>query len=391
MFEKSLWNCNFAKRLENCDKSNFSVKKDNYESEFNLDNDTDLVFLFKWLQFILIIILQPILSFFCIIFNLLNIKIIKIKHLKKSFTSIMYKHIVINSYFNIIYCVIINFVLINQCIFINSIFCSSFYYTEWAQYFKIIVSVYLASVIKFCKNVSFLVFTLSRFSTRLDKKNPFQIKLKSMNLKIYLAVLVITSALINFFKLFQYKIVSKVDQTRDFPSEKFNEKVCNLDNNIYCQFFNTMKLIVLLINNFSIYIINFLVDVSLLKGVSDFIRKKKELAIKIKNTEDDIKMKTARMVMISNIFYLLAYMPEIVVSLLVITYSNNLYKFPNFNLSSTLIIEEFETIELLSIVFNFYILIYFNYNFYIGFQHLKDKAFFALLKLLKRQKISNKI
>ena len=173
MFENNLLKCNFTNRLENCDTSNFSVKNDNYEFEFNLDNDTDLVFIVKWLQFILIIILQPILSLFCILFNLLTIKIIHLKHLKKSFSSIMYKHIVINSYFNIIYCVIINFGLINQCIFINSIFCSSVYYTEWAQYFKIIVSVYSLSVNKFCKNVSFLVFSISRFATSLDKKNLF--------------------------------------------------------------------------------------------------------------------------------------------------------------------------------------------------------------------------
>ena len=273
-FENNILKCNFEYRLNNCDKSNFSVEQDDYESEFNLDNDTDLLFLVKWLQFILIIILQPILSFFCIILNLLTIKIIKLKHLKKSFSSIMYKHIVINSYFNIIYCVIINFGLINQCIFINSIFCSSVYYTEWAQYFKIIVVIYSASVIKSCKNASFLAFTVSRFATSLNKKNIFLTKFKAMNLKIYLFVLILASIIINLFKVFQYRVSSKIDQTQEFPSEKYNERVCNLDNNIYCQFFNTMKLFIILIDNFSLYVINFFVDISLLKGLREHIRKK---------------------------------------------------------------------------------------------------------------------
>ena len=93
-------------------------------------------------------------------------------------------------------------------------------------------------------------------------------------------------------------------------------------------------------------------------------------------------MKTARMVMTSNIFYLLSYMPEIIVSIMVIAYSNNISNFSNFNFSSTLIIEEFETIELLSIVFNFFILIYFNTNFYSGYQHLIKQAFLLYLKHL---------
>jgi hypothetical protein len=285
----------------------------------------------------------------------------------------MYKHIVINSYFNIIYCVTINFGLINQCIFKNSIFCSSFYYTEWAQYFKIALN-YSASLFKFCKNVSFLAFTISRFATSLDKRNLFLTKFKSMNLKIYLFFLILTSFIINLFKVFQFRIVSKIDQTRDFPSEKFSEIECSQHNNVYCQFFNTMKLILISIDNFSLYIVNFLVDISLLKGLSEHIKKRERLVLKkIKNSksDDDIKIKTARMFMISNIFYLLAHMPELIVSVLIIVYSNNISKFPNFNFSSVIIIEEFETIELLSIVFNFYILVYFNTNFRSGYRHLK--------------------
>ena len=101
-------------------------------------------------------------------------------------------------------------------------------------------------------------------------------------------------------------------------------------------------------------------------------------------------MKTARLVLTSNIFYLLSYMPEIIVSLMVIIYSNKISKFSNFNFSSTLIIEEFESIELLSIIFNFYILIYFNSNFYSGYLHLKDKAFFVLSKISRGQKKGKK-
>ena len=98
-----------------------------------------------------------------------------------------------------------------------------------------------------------------------------------MNLKIYLAVLILSSIIINLFKFFQFEIVSKIDQTRDFTSEKFSEKVCNADNNVYCQFFNIMKLIILLINNFSLYVINFLVDIWLLKGLSEHIKKKEKI------------------------------------------------------------------------------------------------------------------
>ena len=82
---------------------------------------------------------------------------------KKEFNDAMYKFALLNSFYNIVYCVIMSFKLINICVFFgSSIFCSNVYQTSSAQQFKIIFIIYIGNIFKMCSNLSYLSFTISR-------------------------------------------------------------------------------------------------------------------------------------------------------------------------------------------------------------------------------------
>lgn len=378
LFNESIRMCDFTRRLKLCNTSLF-----NYDQSFKLNNDTDFLFLIKWLQFILIIIMQPILTVIGIVNNLIIILVIRNKKTKKYFKDVMYKHIIINCVFNIIFCVIMIFELINECVFYNSsVFCSKLYQYESSQYFKIIFIYYFGNVVKLCKNISFLAFTFSRFILSLNKKNGFFKIFNKMNMKLYVFLMALFSSLFSIFKLFQYTVVDNFDPTFDFPFESFNEVVCQKTNKSYkCDIFSTLKIINNIINNILIYLLNFIIDILLMKGYSSHMAKRRQiLNISTQNshhqTHDESKEKenrVSRMVLISNILYLFSNLPEFISSVLVILFSKQISLFESFYLSSDLLVEESQFFALLSIVLNFFILVLFNKNF--------RKSFLILTKL----------
>jgi hypothetical protein len=131
----NLSHCDLDNRLKKCDATPVLDK----ESFFKRLNDTDILFLIKWLQFILLTILQPLLCGLGVINNLINLIVIKNKTKKKEFSETMYRFIEINSIFNIFYCLCMSMKLINTCIFDEeSVFCSNIYKTDSSQYFKIV-------------------------------------------------------------------------------------------------------------------------------------------------------------------------------------------------------------------------------------------------------------
>ena len=151
----NLSHCDIDNRLKKCDVTPVLDR----ESFFKSINDTDILFLIKWLQFILLTILQPLLCGLGIINNLINLIVIKNKSKKKEFNETMYRFIEINSIFNIFYCLCMSMKLINTCIFdVGSVFCSSVYKTDSSQYFKIVFIFFLGNAFKLSSNISYLLF-----------------------------------------------------------------------------------------------------------------------------------------------------------------------------------------------------------------------------------------
>jgi hypothetical protein len=120
--------CNFLQTFKTCPSHRDEDTRE-FAHKIVFQNDIDILYMIKFLKFVLLVILQPIFCLIGIAHNTLTILVIRNKSKKKEFQEPMYKHIIINAVFNIVYCLIISFKLINTCIFYSpSVFlleCSS--------------------------------------------------------------------------------------------------------------------------------------------------------------------------------------------------------------------------------------------------------------------------
>jgi hypothetical protein len=165
----------------------------------------DLYFIFEWLKLVIEVYNKEFFSIVGLISNTLIILVLKNKQFKRKFDNLMYKHIFYNSLFNLIFCFINSFSLINICIFQKSSFCSRFYKTQLAQYFKIIFALYLGNSIRLCCNFSFILFSLSRFFIITSKNWKLFSLIKKLNNNIFYLIMFILCSLWSMFKLFEYK------------------------------------------------------------------------------------------------------------------------------------------------------------------------------------------
>jgi hypothetical protein len=280
LFQHKFDECNFKKRLLLCNSTQSSpqTNREDYAWSLKLDNDLDLLFLIKWAQFVLNILLQPVLCSVCIANNALAILCIKNKSKAKLFKEKMYKHIEINSAFNIAYCSCMQFKIVGECLFYTStVFCSRLYQLKAAQYFKLLVVVFMGNVLKYCMNVSFLCFTLSRYSLILNKTTGFYKWFNGVSLKRYTMLLVGVSSLLSLFKLFQYQIVDDYDPMFNFPNEVYGEFRCGQRYSFYCGLFSFFKILNSLINDIIIFLVIFIVDVCMLKNYGSYLKQHSKL------------------------------------------------------------------------------------------------------------------
>jgi hypothetical protein len=169
---------------------------------------------------------------------MLIILVIKNKSMKREFQQPMYKHIIINAVFNIVYCLIMVLKMINTCIFYGpSVFCSNVYQEIWAQQFKIIFIHFLGNAIKMCSNFSYLILSFSRLLLITKKKNQdLDRGLKHGNTITfnYVFLLILLGCSLSLFKLFQYRVNNQFagDITnKGFPFEKRDEEYCQIETN----------------------------------------------------------------------------------------------------------------------------------------------------------------
>ena len=292
--------CNFSTRLSKCNKSNFSL---NTDYSFDLALNINIEFLFNLLEFIIIVTLNPFLSFFGIITNLMVLYVVKnIKNLKKDkikesnkAKDNMFKHIATHSGFNILFCSISILKLINECTTSN-LFCSSVFKSSEAQWFDIIVIEFIGGMIKFSCNVSYIFITITRLVIMNKKMTSFKKilqKISNIRIWIYLIFLLMCGVLLNAYKFFHYKIdslfldVNIMRTNKNFPTDESNYFSCNNQDTVMCDFFKTLKLINSFINNIILFLLTILFDVLLIKSLSELIEKKKTMVENFKETEEE--------------------------------------------------------------------------------------------------------
>jgi hypothetical protein len=381
--------CNFSLMLKTChveEKTTESSKK------LSFQNDFELFYLIKMLQFILLVILQPIFCFIGIIHNGLTILVITNKNKKKEFQHSMYRHIIINAVFNIIYCVIMILKLINTCIFYGpSVFCSSVYQEIWAQNLKIILIHFLGNAAKFCSNFSYLIFSASRLLLIEKQKERNRVeKSRKKAIFFYIILLILISFILSLFKLFQYKDnFSHKNANKEFPFEKRDEHYCNNESHKYeCKLFNAFKIASRSLNDVLFVILNILIDLILL------VKFKHYMDGKLKHISDEAQRKIIekskkninRMILFNGFIYIISHLPEFTMTLVLIIYAKKISNYCLNKFSCDLLNEEAEFFGLISIVFQFYIFKIFDKNFKSSFTQMIANVG---VRFFRRQKSEN--
>jgi hypothetical protein len=367
--------CDMIELLKRCNISKSYAK---------IVDDVDVYFVIKWLQFILLIILQPLLGCIGILNNFLILVTLRNKEKQKLFKDQMYKHMGINSFFNIIYCLITTLSLINVCINNNShsLFCSSFYAQEWSQYLKIIVQHFLGNVFRTCVNVSYLFFCLCRLidSSKLKEGKYFK-KFLKLNLKLCVFLLFTFAILISLFKLFLYQVKWRdgtVGGYAEYPLEYFSEITCLISFFISrCKFFDALKIVNNRFNDILMFIFNIALDLFMLKYFNQVI----DHNISLSNTNADNtdllnkKKKVNRLVILNGFLFFISHMPEFIISILLLSFREKITHFCTHQIPCDLLNEEAQFFNLISIMCTFYLLIIFDRNF--------EESFYSKLKQFK--------
>jgi hypothetical protein len=375
--KKSLKSCKFEERLKLCNKTSYK-----YSESIHFNNDVDILFLIKWIQLVVFEFLQPALCVIGIITNLLSI--FTLKHELQTNHDIdkghsVYKHIYMNSILNLIYCVITLIGLINVCIFDVSIFCSRIYQNDASQYFRIIVIYFFGNLVKLCSNISYISFAISRFFLSTNKKTGVLSRFNKMNLRLYYLIIFLFSFLLSLVRLFEFKINEIEYSTKNFPFEKYDIGSCN-KNDYHCSLFRALNVINDFIKDIMFFIINFIIDIFLYCNSKKNLENKKKLTNDHKHINMAIKSKNRinQMVFINGFVFFIAYFPEFIANILLITFDNYINKFCILYISCKNISELAQFFNFISISFQFFVYKKFNKRFNKSFNSLRRKLFFRL-------------
>jgi hypothetical protein len=345
--------CNFEKRLIFCKRSNFSIGKTKKDHYLDFNFGLDIEFLFILLKYIIVIILNPILSIFGLLTNIFVIIVAKnIKNLKKDGLNspkkskdTIFKHIIIYSCFNVMFCALTILKPINECT-TYTLFCSSVSTSQSAQWFKIIFIEFLGNIIKLCCNISYTFITVSRIVVVYNKSLCLD-SFTNRKIFFYVFSMIIIGIVLNIYKLFEYNIdslmitVDVANVNKAFPTDKYNYMSCDGIYSIgsLCFFYNIFKIINSFVNDILFFVLQFVFDIVLINDISLFIKRKKNIVENFVEDEDmKKKNKLSKMIIINNIIYLISHLPDFLLTLSLILFSEQIYflctkklKCENFN------------------------------------------------------------
>ena len=384
-FNDLIKHCDFKTKLKLCKTSEFS-KANISENFLALNTDSDLANLIKFIQYILFVYFNQIFALIGILTNIIVVVVVaNIKNLNKGKQNVankkkdnMFKHILIHSAFNVFYCFIMAFKLINICLFfMPSLFCSSIANEIPAQWFKIVFIEYFGNIAKICCNVSYSAISISRiFLTGNNKKKGCLDKFNNLNIAIYLVLLVILSAVFSIFKFFQFSLnrLSLLDWSYIFSISKEIKSSCSIDF-LYCEIWDDWMLLNNFVNYIFFFVFTILSDIAALANITRMINSKKKIVDNYKEEEEGKKRKRIlKMIVINGIIFTLSHSPEFSFSILFLVFQNKPYFCSYFECSILNDIGQF------FMYFSIMSQLSINYNFNKIFKQSFDNIIFKLKK-----------
>jgi len=359
-------NCDFDLMKLNCDLS-LNVQNVN-DTEYNkLYILFDPNHIMKLNDFTLSIIAFPTVCSLGIIFNLLNIIVLKNAKFSKSFNARMYQQMVIKSTINLIICIIFLLRLTIKCIDPISSFCFvSFVNNRLLRHFMLTLAYFVGNSLKTCSNLVHISFVLDRLVLISEKKLDFLKKFSLIDYKLLFLIELVFSFLINSIKIYQFEydpITSFSLYPRIF-TEYFDFKYVYAYFNILCIF----------ITDFLVIILQLYFDFALIVFVKETIVNKKSLishGFHQRSKNEKLERNTKLMVALSGICLFIFHSPDLCISVfMAFTYKRNRGSYYDYqNLFSFLLINISEVIYFISYMLDFFIYYFFNNVFRLSFKY----------------------
>ena len=289
--------------------------------------------------------------------------------------NVMYKHMNINSIFNLLFCIVNSFALMNVCIFPRTSFCSRVYHDVTSQYFRIWVGLYAGECLRFCCNASYFFFMVSRFFAITHNPNAerkiFK-KFKNMNLKMFTLCVIGVGLLLNVYIVMEYKVdlpYSMSDQNP--PYNAYDIVYCGDSRRrlaptflLRCKIFPILNLINSVLNNIVYLCVGVLIDILLILFTNANLKHKKNLTndVNILNEAVNFKVKVNKMIIVNGILYFVSHLPQFVITVAFFVLKKQLAGFCYFYFLCDDFLEILQTSSLISISFSFFIYLKFDNN-----------------------------
>ena len=207
---KSMSRCNFERRLEMCNRTNFEIKP--VITYFEIKEIMIMI------ESVFNIASYP-LSIFGIVTNLFIIITISSKKNKEDFNGIkQYSYLRINSICSCLILIIHFFSWLNGCFYPYQVFCSEARKTLFIQYVKIIIVEVFGTSLRIMNNFTYIAFAFNRISLIGKDHNKLVKFMSDVGIKKYTAVCLLISIGLSSVKFFSYRINDETDGS-DYPIE----------------------------------------------------------------------------------------------------------------------------------------------------------------------------
>jgi hypothetical protein len=372
--------CDFANILAVCKKL-ISASVDYNDDFYKL---FDRNYHFKRIDFILSIIVFPLVCLLGILFNLINILVLSNKNFLKDFKQKMYTQMRLNSFGNLLICSIFLSKLLFKCIDpVNSYCISSRLVSRINRYFLLLLVNYFGNVLITVSNTINIFISLDRLLRSIILKSSIK-RLRKLPFNNFLVISFAFSLVINFIRIFEYnKDTSYSNLTFPMIFEYF------FDFRLFYAYFNIFNILVC---NFLLLFVQLFIDIFLLIHIKVSLKKKIKILdlthekhsdtnenyinkkVKSEKTVRNVKI----MIALNGICLFLFHLPDLVLTILMSTiYGHNqgLYSPETFEegliyLYTYVLKGLSDVCYFLSFSFYFFLFISFNHHFRNSFLNL---------------------
>ena len=310
--------CEFGERFKKCHNKSDISPRIGVLAELSDTRDSPF-----WVYLVKIYI-QPLLCVFSLVTNSLTILVVRNRRvsaeLRKNFTSVIYKHIVFNAAFNLVYSSIKLFALVNICVLP---YCSSIYKTKSSQYLKMYLLLFAGNAIRLGANFSYIFYSTSRYYLSVTTvTSAFFKKYQRINIKLLYSLVFGGCLAFSSYRIFEYSInLANRGPASDFPRDDCEYiQYSTLPVLSKCRFFAVISTLNTIVNDMVFVVMSVFIDVGLIKFTNLNLERRRRLfsdpdasalvqAVKLKE-------RINRMIVTNGVLYVISHVPEFVVALL---------------------------------------------------------------------------